>query len=291
MKNMLKRMTLPIVFILIGALMAVAGVLYATVLRPDSSMRATMDAPKSPYVVTKARLFGDVISSEATVTAQSNGKPVSVAVADETDAVGWLGDSANTQVTGLSSWERLKLEEHAAQDEKAQHGAVAQLDTWKSFKSGEGAVKVKIPADARNLVVLASTDGKEPAPQLTVTWTQETSVGWAIALAITGVVILALGLALMLHNRARRTQAKQEQAAQQQERVQREETMIETTVGERTVKLPSRRAIREARQRGETEIVVEGHSFSTQAIPVVRKVRDPEASSRAHWKEGARDDS
>ncbi|EEH63870.1 hypothetical protein HMPREF0044_0889 [Gleimia coleocanis DSM 15436] len=50
--------------------------------------------------------------------------------------------------------------------------------------------------------------------------------------------------------------------------------VIETMVGSRIIKFPSRQAIKEARLRGESVIEVDGHTFQTGLIPVVKKVND-----------------
>lgn len=50
--------------------------------------------------------------------------------------------------------------------------------------------------------------------------------------------------------------------------------VIETRVGERSIKFPSRQAIKEARLRGESVIEIDGHTFQTGLIPVVKKVKE-----------------
>ncbi|MDO5034912.1 MAG: hypothetical protein Q4E01_05965 [Actinomycetaceae bacterium] len=55
-----------------------------------------------------------------------------------------------------------------------------------------------------------------------------------------------------------------------------ERTQIETTIDGKTHVLPSRKAIREARERGEAEISMGGQTFATGLIPVIPR-NEPEA--------------
>lgn len=50
--------------------------------------------------------------------------------------------------------------------------------------------------------------------------------------------------------------------------------VIETVVGTRSIKFPSRQAIKEARLRGESVIEIDGKTFQTGLIPVVQKVKN-----------------
>ncbi|MCS4484106.1 hypothetical protein NXS08_01185 [Gleimia sp. 6138-11-ORH1] len=54
----------------------------------------------------------------------------------------------------------------------------------------------------------------------------------------------------------------------------RQADILETVVGKRSIRFPSRQAIKEARLRGEAIIEVDGRAFQTGLIPVVKKVNE-----------------
>jgi hypothetical protein len=84
------------------------GVASATVWRADDVLVAT--TPASGHLVVTdpgvLELGGDPVTIRATTT---GGDPVVLAIGRDTDVAGWVGSDAHVQVTGLSSWTELEV--------------------------------------------------------------------------------------------------------------------------------------------------------------------------------------
>lgn len=299
LKTVWKRQGLPISLIVIGVIMAIAGLLFATVLRPDSTVRASSNAPETPYFTTHEGVL-NLIGDHVTVTATApEGQEIVMAMGRSDDVDAWLKGLSYTEIMGLESWDTLKLKTVKG-DEDAAAGTPGSSDMWVEVKTGEGTVTWEIDEPQANYALLISTDGTEMAPTVTLSWEQTKSLAWAITLIVVGLVLALLGATLLIYRRnqhqeavedgededeAKRRADELERRKAELERQRRadtpEKTTIETEVAGRKHVLPSRRAIREARERGEATVTVGGRSFETGLIPIVKQVRDPEAESAA----------
>lgn len=264
---------------LIGLVLAVAGSLAATVLKPDNHVTAGTPEDTAPYLMTHAGVL-DLLDPPVTVTA--TGEPnteITMVVGRAGDIQAWLEGAEYREIVGLETWSVLKTVEHAAAQPPATPGPAGQSDMWLQTKTGTGKVSLTLDKDEANTSILVTTDGQSPAPSLSITWEQPTSLGWAFSLIAVGILLIVLGLTVWVHLRREPKQKKLRKRDLQRQR-RREDTArtIETTVGGRTRTLPSRRAMREARERGEQTLTVGGQTFDTGLIPVVKQVReDPEA--------------
>ena len=279
MSRFVKSFGLPLALTIIGALLTVASVLALTVMRPDTQITAAEAAGNEPFVMTHEGVLA-LQSPPVTITAEApTGTEVSVALGKASDAKAWLEASQYREVSGLQSWTELKTATVEPPASPAQTGPLAQSDMWSRVETGTGKVIIKLDEVDPNLALIAATDGQAPAPKLTISWTQEVSIAWALVLGGIGILLMLLGLTLWYQVRrrnCRQNRHEREIERQLQRRQEAEPQTLTTEVGGRTVTLPSRRAMREARARGEASVTVGGQSFDTGLIPVVEKVREVE---------------
>lgn len=279
MSRFVKSFGLPLALTIIGALLTVASVLALTVMRPDTQITAADVAGNEPFVMTHEGVLA-LQSPPVTITAEApTGTEVSVALGKASDAKAWLEGSQYREVSGLQSWTELKTATVEPPASPAQTGPLAQSDMWSRVETGTGKVTIKLDEVDPNLALIAATDSKAPAPKLTISWTQEVSIAWALVMGGIGILLMLLGLTLWYQVRRRnyrQNRQEREIERQLQRRQGAEPQTLTTEVGGRTVTLPSRRAMREARARGEASVTVGGQSFDTGLIPVVEKVREVE---------------
>lgn len=278
MKYVTKRTGLPLALLALGIIMAVVGIVFSTVARPSPEVKANLDSPDVPYIMTHEGVL-DLFESDATITATADDdSPVVIAVGRSTDISAWLDGAAYAEIVGLSSWTELKTNEESATSDDTKPGSPATSDMWVRTETGTGSVSLTQPHGSTDMSVIIASDGENPAPNVSITWQRSVSIAWAITLLAVGVVLALLGLTLawQFHRSSKNRdpeRRKRELEAQRRPDTPVKET-IEATAGGKTVKFPSRRALREARERGEAEIIIEGRKFDTGLIPVVEKVRD-----------------
>ncbi|MDO5728102.1 MAG: hypothetical protein Q4P71_00580 [Actinomycetaceae bacterium] len=278
MKYVTKRTGLPLALVTLGIVMAVVGIIFSTVARPSPEVNASLAGTDAPYIMTHEGVL-DLFESDATITATAeDDSPIVIAVGRSTDISAWLDGAAYVEIVGLSSWTELKINEETATSDDTQPGSPATSDMWVRTETGTGSVSLTQPHGSSDLSVIIATDGDNPAPAVTITWQRSVSVAWAVTLIAVGAVLALLGLTLawQFHRSSKNRdpeRRKRELEAQRRLDTPVKET-IEATAGGKTVKFPSRRALREARERGEAEVVVEGRKFDTGLIPVVEKVRE-----------------
>lgn len=188
-----------------------------------------------------------------------------------------------------------------------------QSDMWTAVKYGRGSVSLHFSGDDMDMSILAATDGVGPAPTLTFTWETPQSNGLATASFTSAIIAALFALASAGFIRARTSREKQSVAttpqAQLVETVESgevEEDDGETEETEVTVEenasdarfsetvttdsgmmnlsalqgggaFPTRKALRDAYQRGVDSLVVEGREFDTASA----FDQDPEGLKRA----------
>lgn len=280
LKDAIKRTGLPIALIVIGVVMAVIGIAFSTVAKPSPEVTASLDDPHAPYVMTHEGVL-DLFDSDATITATaSDDTPIVMVVGHAADIEAWLDGTAYSQIVGLQSWTELKAEEQEATSDDDQPGSPESSDMWLETKTGTESVSMTQKHGSGDLAILVATDGEKPAPDVSITWERTVSTAWALTLAVVGGLLALLGISLFWRfgrsaHKDDPERRKKELDAQRRVETPAKKT-IEATAGGKTVKFPSRRAIREARERGENEIIIDGHRFDTGLVPVVQKVRDVE---------------
>ncbi|MDO5060987.1 MAG: hypothetical protein Q4D73_05075 [Actinomycetaceae bacterium] len=393
MKNLLSRNLLPsVLLICVGLVATLVSLVTLTIARPQTQVNATMDAPTTPYIMTREGVFELSGTQPMTITATAKSdQVVTLVVGRSKDIHAWLGEAPYTEVSGLDSWETLHAEVSDGKLPETEQPNPAKSDMWVEVIQNEGSVTFTTSEATKGMAILATTDGKEPAPQLQLAWTMAASLLWRVTLLVLGLLLTLAGLALLWVFKQK--QVGSDQTAQQlaqgklageivgssatldstdtaditdtaesadsegdaaDETVQSQVTsdepedsvahvapvpedsvadtadedsqatisaleneldletqpqeptemqpaseptketqpaahtreqaepvhqrthgdIIETTIGARSVRFPSRQAIKEARLRGESVIEIDGKSFQTGLIPVVKKVKD-----------------
>lgn len=285
MKTAWKRQGAATILVVLGLIMVVVGVLFTTVIRPDTTVNATSEAPTTAYHATHEGVLS-LVNEEVTVTAGApDNQEITVVLGRGDDVEAWLQGVSYTEVVGLSTWDALKTEVVEGEDDASVNGSLADSDMWLEVKTGEGEVSFDLENPEANIVLLAATDGTAAAPSLTLTWERDNPIGWMIALIVIGAILVILGITLFIYHARRNDDTDEAEEARKRRHAEFErqrradepaKQTIETTVGGKTHVLPSRAAMREARERGESTITVDGQSFETGLIPVVKKVREVE---------------
>ena len=253
--------------IVLGLAIAGAGVASGTIWRADEVVTATVPQdPEVPVVVAGGNVLATVNPNvTVTVTAPDADTPLVLAMGREPDVRAWLADSPYEEITGLTDWETLTVEEGAGPADDASDDADATEDPSASADAsatedpsgsaeptddaaGEGGEDA--PADATvpnpagsdlwieevtdtgeltydwsqvdgRWMMLVATDGTEPAPTVSMTWTREVTTPLMVPGMIVGGVVFLIGLVwliieLLVHReerRARRRSAEEDEAA------------------------------------------------------------------------------
>jgi hypothetical protein len=110
------RRILAVLLIVLGLGTAGAAVASGTVWRPDEVVTATLpEDPEVPVVITAPGVL-DVVNPNVTVTVTgaTAETPLVLAMGRESDVRAWVADSPHLEVTGLTDWETLTVEEGPA---------------------------------------------------------------------------------------------------------------------------------------------------------------------------------
>src|SRR5690606_8963820 len=173
------------------------GIATAPVLRESDTVVATATpSGDGTMVVTEPGVLG-LVDDQVTVRATvPEGQKVTLALGTDVDVLGWVGEDPYDAVTGLSSWETLRVvpgtpatqdtgdgEEGDGSDEQADAPAKpasgpdpAGSDMWISEVSGETTVSMRWTEEPGRVVLLAAGVGKNAeAPTLELTWPRPTS--------------------------------------------------------------------------------------------------------------------
>ena len=187
----------------------IIGILAMTVWKPAQQIQAAV-TPTYPYVVTRDGLF-QLEGGNVTVSAEAPGHQVTLAVGTPSDVLGWIGDSAYTEIVGIAANRTdLKTEEHEAStptpsaSPSATPAADAAAsptptpatdpagnDMWVQEVSASGNASMELSQIPSGRSMVIAADGA-PLVKVTVTW----QTPRANALAVTA-MILAVILAVV----------------------------------------------------------------------------------------------
>ncbi len=187
----------------------IIGILAMTVWKPAQQIQAAV-TPTHPYVVTRDGLF-QLEGGNVTVSAEAPGHQVTLAVGTPSDVLGWIGDSAYTEIVGIAANRTdLKTEEHEAStptpsaSPSATPAADAAAsptptpatdpagnDMWVQEVSASGNASMELSQIPSGRSMVIAADGA-PLVKVTVTW----QTPRANALAVTA-MILAVILAVV----------------------------------------------------------------------------------------------
>ncbi len=215
----LKRYTLPIILATLALLSLGAGILAVTVWKPSQEVSAEAQT-SLPFTMTRPgvlRLYEPYQeSAEVHVEAIAPGDEIVwMALGKGDDVSAWLTDESYDEIIGLSDLETLKAITHestnvaqsdevtAAEEivEEPQSGAdplasnPIDSDMWTALKYGRHSVSMTLKGDELDQVLLAATNGSDPAPTIRLTWaTPHSNTLALVAFSLAGVfAFLALG--------------------------------------------------------------------------------------------------
>lgn len=240
--------------------------------------------PDVPVVVAGGNVLATVNPNvTVTLTAPDADTPLVLAMGREADVRAWLDGSPYEEVTGLTDWETLAVAQGPAEseepsatedasatdDESATDDASAEptedatgdegaedtpadatvpdpagSDLWIEEVTGTGELTYDWSQVEGRWMMLVATDGTEPAPDVSMTWTREVTTPLVVPGLIVGGVLFLIGLVwliveLLVHREERR--ARRARSADSGE----EQTPVVPTTAEDGTPL-TRREIREA---------------------------------------------
>lgn len=187
----LKRYLAAIILFGLAAILALAGLLSVTKWKPAQVVEAT-GTTGAPFLTTRPGLFGlygEGDSVNLTATAADPDQPIWIVLGSQSDASGWLRGHEYEEIYGLTDLDTLKMEEHGEpapepepapqsgeepQSGQAQSGEIEEnpmaSDMWVLEKNASGSLQMNISGDQMNLVLIATTNGEDPAPSITLQW-------------------------------------------------------------------------------------------------------------------------
>lgn len=254
------RRIIPVTLLVLGLVAILLAVASATIWRPTDTETVTMPARPHTSVVVSDPGVLDAVADEVTVVAQADPEePVVLAVGRTEDVDAWVGTDAHTRITGLASWEDLKVadvgENAPAEDASATPvptgtatatatptaapTATADADAAQStvpdpagsdlwVAESDGTERVELVWDDRpgRWSLLAATDGSGPAPTVSLTWPVDVRTPWLVpGLVVGGLLLLAGAGWLTLNLLTEREEARR--AAYAERRARRDEDATE----------------------------------------------------------------
>lgn len=201
---MLVRRLLVALLALLGIAALAVGVGLRTVWLPEDQVRAVFSTDSgAPLLVTAPGVL-EARPGPVTVEASAEGgSPVLLVVGRERDVEGWVGEAAHTTVTGFSAEEVLTGE---TTEGEAEVPDPTGSDLWVQRETGEGTATLEYESADGSYVLLAATDGANPAPQeLAMTWPREVTTPWSLPLILVGVLLVGAAVLLLALRGSRRS--------------------------------------------------------------------------------------
>lgn len=283
MNIFLRRYWLPLLLVIAGALVALAGVGNATIWKPNPQVSASLptSSQKQALAITRPGMF-ELYDSPTKITVAGQGK-VALAIGRSADVTAWAADQNYVEVTGQKDDTTLLTQPHQGKADPRQPGEAAGKDMWVEYKevdTGQISETWDRSEGAWSLIAWS----EEGNVQLTLQWTQPVSTPWFWPLLIAGLLLMLIGAVVaVVINRLAIAAAKEEAEIRKRREQRAQEAAAQ---GEQTVQIPalnavtkppSRSELRKARERGEATIEVEGVKFPTGLVPVIRTDADGQA--------------
>ena len=283
MNIFLRRYWLPLLLVIAGALVALAGVGNATIWKPNTQVSASLptSSQKQALAITRPGMF-ELNDSPTKITVAGQGK-VALAIGRSADVTAWAADQNYVEVTGQKDDTTLLTQPHQGKADPRQPGEAAGKDMWVEYKevdTGQIGETWDRSEGAWSLIAWS----EEGNVQLTLQWTQPVSTPWFWPLLIAGLLLMLIGAVVaVVINRLAIAAAKEEAEIRKRREQRAQEAAAQ---GEQTVQIPalnavtkppSRSELRKARERGEATIEVEGVKFPTGLVPVIRTDADGQA--------------
>lgn len=283
MNTFLRRYWLPLLLVIAGALVALAGVGNATIWKPNPQVSVSLptSSQKQALAITRPGMF-ELYDSPTKITVAGQGK-VALAIGRSADVTAWAADQNYVEVTGQKDDTTLLTEPHQGKADPRQPGEAAGKDMWVEYKEVDtGRISETWDRSEGAWSLIAWSE--EGNVQLTLQWTQPVSTPWFWPLLIAGLLLMLIGAVVAVVINRLAIAAAKEEAEMRKRREQRAQEAA--AQGEQTVQIPalnavtkppSRSELRKARERGEATIEVEGVKFPTGLVPVIRTDADGQA--------------
>lgn len=230
---MLKRLTTAAIGV-VGLVVIGLGIASATVWRADDVLVATTSGGPHTLVTDPGvlELGGDPVTVKVSVPDDGT---VVLAVGRDTDVAGWVGSDAHGQVTGLSGWHTLAVDDVAAPaptpaptdpaaaaptEPAPADGATPAptevasdapptvadptgSDLWVAEVTGTGSAELVWPAQEGRWSLLAVSTG-ESAPTLALAWPRVVTTPWLWPCVAVGTLLVLVSAWLLLRGVRRR---------------------------------------------------------------------------------------
>lgn len=215
------RYVFAVIFMVLGVVLGGFGILQKTVLAPSDTITATadLDSP-GPLVVVDPGML-NLYPGPARLTVEGT-DDVTIAQASKENIDAWVGDTAHTEITGLTSESALKAEKSDGKD-SAPNPAAADL--WTSVQTGAAPQTLDWDQDAGRTAFLIGTDGKsDAAQQVSISWQKDAATPWAVPLMVAGGIAFLIGLVLLFMGIRRGQRERRRRTARQERRRKLAET-------------------------------------------------------------------
>ncbi|NKX49266.1 hypothetical protein HER39_01455, partial [Arthrobacter deserti] len=189
------RLKIAVGLIVAGLLAVVCGIGLKTIWAPPETVSASYSSDTgAPLTVIEPAALG-LNPDGVDIKVEADGEFL-LAVGRSDDVKAWVGPAAHTVISG----EEDGALQGSRTDGEAQALDPAGSDLWVSEETADSGIEYRWtdPAPGEWSILLAA-GGTEPAPaNVTVSWPNDTSTPWALALIIIGALAAVLGLALAL---------------------------------------------------------------------------------------------
>ncbi|WP_159619484.1 hypothetical protein [Ruania rhizosphaerae] len=222
-----------ILLIVLGLGTAAAGIASGTVWRPDETVTATLpQEPEAPVVLARTHVLATVNPDvTVTVTGPDEDTPLVLVMGRTAEVHAWLDGADAVEITGLTSWETLRVadgdaaseepttdettspstddavesespspeesESPTEEDEEAEAASTvpnpAGSDLWIEELTGTGELTYEWTQVEGDWTMLVATDGTEPAPAVSLTWDREVTTPLMIPGIVVGSVLFLIG--------------------------------------------------------------------------------------------------
>lgn len=196
MLGMYLRSKIAVVLAILGLLVLGLGIGQRTIWLPPATISAHLDASVTPAPLT---VIGPEVlkakDGQFTMTIKSAG-PIQVAVGQQRDVLGWVGDAAFTDVTGANAEFTSLTAESKSGTQTVPNPAGSDL--WVSEDKGSNELSYTWQSPGHgDWALLLSSDGTAAAPSdITLTTDNDASTPWAVPLMIAGSALLAVAALL-----------------------------------------------------------------------------------------------
>ena len=261
MLAILRRNIIALILGVIGLCLILAGIASATIWKPSPTVAATTTVQK--LGVTRPGVL-ELIAKDVHIQASTSKGAVAIMVGRSRDVNAWVGQSGYTEINGLKTFTALDTKEVKGKNVDLPDPTNSDMWVQQEAKNGKAQMKWQNKEGSWSALIYSP----EAPAKVQLTWHRTVTTPWLWPLVGAGIVFLLLAaLAAVL---ALRSFRKRSGTGKNEPKTD----TVSINVGSRKIEAPGRKALRQARERGESEIVVDGVSFPTGLIPVVSKKED-----------------